>query len=66
MFMETITKVDSLTFFNYAVFIVAYFIPRMRKLNISKVQAVYYTVIFTSMFFYDLIDLRYLIRKTED
>jgi len=61
MFMETLTKIDSLTIFNYAIAMTCYFLPKAKLINLSQKQYIFYGILFTLMIYYDLIDLRYLI-----
>lgn len=36
MFMETLTKIDSLTIFNYTIAITCYFLPKAKLIDVSK------------------------------
>jgi len=66
LFMESKDKIDSLTVFNYIIFFVFYYSPKASKIAAGWKQKSIYVIIFVLMFCYDLIDLRYLIRKTSD
>ncbi|EAS05263.2 sulfatase (macronuclear) [Tetrahymena thermophila SB210] len=65
-FMETTTKWDSFNLFNYTIFILFYFYPKVKSMQINWLLTVYYFFLFVIMIKYDLIDLRYLIHKTTD
>ncbi|KAL4427374.1 hypothetical protein ABPG74_002345 [Tetrahymena malaccensis] len=65
-FMETTKKWDSFNLFNYTIFILFYFYPKVKSLQINRLLTVYYFFLFVIMIKYDLIDLRYLIHKTPD
>ncbi|KAL4466527.1 hypothetical protein ABPG72_000734 [Tetrahymena utriculariae] len=65
-FMETPQKWDSFNLFNYTIFILFYFYPKIKSMQINWLETVYYFILFLIMIKYDLIDLRYLIHKTTD